>query len=140
MFFEAKHITPEALREEVRHYAEQDWRLVTLSQTVVDENTLALFYHFAKGLKMEHLRVEVNRYTPIPSISDIYFCALLIENETQDQFGVTFDGLVLDYKGAMYLEGEVTRAPYFVMTTAKRAKENKGNKDSKDSKDEGATS
>ncbi|MDR2743673.1 MAG: NADH-quinone oxidoreductase subunit C, partial [Desulfovibrio sp.] len=50
-----------------------------------------------------------------------YFCALLIENETQDQFGVRFEGLPLDYQGAMYLEGEVARGPYFTMTTVRRA-------------------
>ena len=126
MFFEAKNITPDQLRDEVQVFADAGYRFVTLSQTVVDENTLALFYHFDKNLKMSHLRMEVDRHTPIPSISGIYFCALLVENETQDQFGVTFDGLVLDYKGALYLEGEVTRAPYFVMTTAKKAKEGKG--------------
>lgn len=135
MFFESKNITPEALRDEVQVFADGGWRFVTLSQTVVDENTLALYYHFDKNLSMSHLRMEVDRNTPIPSISDIYFCALLIENETQDQFGVTFDGLILDYKGALYLEGEVTRAPYFTMTTARKAAstdkagaENKGDK------------
>ena len=45
---------------------------------------------------------------------------MLIENETQDQFGVRFDGLPLDYQGGMYLEGEVTRAPFFTMTTVAR--------------------
>ena len=124
MFFEAKTVTPETIRDEVKAFADGGWRLVTLSQTVVDENTLALYYHFDKNLTMSHLRMEVNKDTPIPSISDIYFCALLIENETQDQFGVTFDGLILDYKGALYLEGEVTRAPYFTMTTAKKAAAN----------------
>ena len=46
--------------------------------------------------------------------------AVLVENETQDQFGVHFADLPLDYQGAMYLEGEVTHAPYFTMTTVRR--------------------
>ena len=126
MFFEAKTITLEQLRDEVRAFANAGYRFVTLSQTVVDENTLALYYHFDKDRQMQHLRVDARRNTPVPSISDIYFCALLIENETQDQFGVTFDGLILDYKGALYLEGEVSRAPFFTMTTVQKTKETTG--------------
>ncbi|MDR1660082.1 MAG: NADH-quinone oxidoreductase subunit C [Desulfovibrio sp.] len=136
MFFEAVSVTPETLLGEVRRLAEAKYRLVTISQTVLDERTLRLYYHFDENLtltdlrhacdlfpqpRMTHLRMEVDKDRPIPSISSVYFCALLIENETQDQFGVRFEGLPLDYQGAMYLEGEVARGPYFTMTTVKRA-------------------
>ena len=69
---------------------------------------------------MIHLRMDVDKNLPIPSISSIYYCAVLVENETQDQFGVRFADLPLDYQGGMYLEGEVTHAPYFTMTTVRR--------------------
>ncbi|MDR3357802.1 MAG: NADH-quinone oxidoreductase subunit C [Desulfovibrio sp.] len=136
MFFEAVPVTPETLLGEVRRLAEAKYRFVTMSQTVLDEHTLCLYYHFDENLTltdlrracdlfpqagMTHLRMEVDKDRPIPSISSIYFCALLIENETQDQFGVRFEGLPLDYQGAMYLEGEVARGPYFTMTTVRRA-------------------
>ena len=140
MFFEAKDVTPQTLLDEVRLLAEKKYRFVTMSQTVVDENTLRLYYHFDENLTMTdlrrnekacvwsptdakgmvHLKMDVKKDAPIPSISGIYFCAVLIENETQDQFGVSFEGMPLDYQGAMYLEGEVTRAPYFTMTTVRR--------------------
>ena len=32
----------------------------------------------------------------------------------------SYDTVVLDYQGGMYLEGEVTHAPYFTMTTVRR--------------------
>jgi ech hydrogenase subunit D len=141
MFFEAKPVTPATLLEEVRRLADAEFRFVTISQTVLDENTLRLYYHFDENMTMTdlrrndticlltpekdqgmtHLSMDVKRDEPIPSISSVYFCALLIENETQDQFGVSFLGLPLDYQGAMYLEGEVKRAPYFTMTAVKRA-------------------
>ena len=140
MLFEAKDVTPQTLLDEVRLLAEKKYRFVTLSQTVLDENTLRLYYHFDENLTMSdlrrnadmcvwspvdskgmtHLRLDVRRDEPIPSISGIYFCAVLIENETQDQFGVRFEGMPLDYQGAMYLEGEVAHAPYFTMTTVRR--------------------
>jgi ech hydrogenase subunit D len=136
MFFEATSVTPETLLGEVQRLAEAKYRFVTMSQTVLDERTLRLYYHFDENLTltelrhacelfpqsgMTHLRMDVDKDQPIPSISSVYFCALLIENETQDQFGVRFEGLPLDYQGGMYLEGEVTRGPYFTMTTVKRA-------------------
>ncbi|MDR1777793.1 MAG: NADH-quinone oxidoreductase subunit C [Desulfovibrio sp.] len=139
MFFDAKPVTPETLLSEAQRMADEKFRFVTMSQTVLDERTLRLYYHFDQNrtlsdlrrccsldndsTNMTHLRMDVDRDKPIPSISSIYFCALLVENETQDQFGVRFDGLALDYQGAMYLEGEVTHAPYFTMTTVKRAAE-----------------
>lgn len=140
MFFEAVPVTPETLLAEVRRLADAKYRFVTMSQTVLDERTLRLYYHFDENLTMTdlrrnadlclwaprdskgmtHLRMDVDRDQPIPSISSVYFCAVLIENETQDQFGVRFEGLPLDYQGGMYLEGEVTRAPFFTMTTIAR--------------------
>ena len=140
MFFEATPVTPETLLTEVRRLADAKYRFVTMSQTVLDEHTLRLYYHFDENLTMtdlrcnsdlchwsprdakgmHHLRMDVDKEQLIPSISSVYFCAVLIENETQDQFGVRFEGLPLDYQGGMYLEGEVTRGPYFTMTTVKR--------------------
>jgi hypothetical protein len=36
----------------------------------------------------------------------------LVENEIQDQFGLTFDGLVLDYHRTLLLDGDVTEVPF----------------------------
>lgn len=142
MRFTATEVTPQTLLEEVKKFAAQKYRFVTMSQTVMDENTLRLYYHFdehmtmseirmdagacvwqpdlAETTGMKHIYMDVPKDQPIPSISSIYFAALLIENETQDQFGVTFSGLVLDFKGHLYLEDEVTRAPYFTMSTVRK--------------------
>ena len=54
------------------------------------------------------------------SISGVYFAALLIENETQDHFGVTFDGLVLDFGGRLYLEEEVEKYPFCKVSMEKK--------------------
>ena len=142
MYFTAHDVTPETLLAEVQTLFDKKYRFITMSQTVVDEQTLRLYYHFDENITMTdlrlnadrcrwipgednkgmlHLRMDVDRDAPIPSISSIYFCAVLIENETQDQFGVHFDGLPLDYQGALYLEeGEVTRAPFFTMSTTRK--------------------
>lgn len=123
MLFESTSVTPQSLLEAVKAFEQDGFRFVTLSQTVKDEDTLILYYHFDKDRTMRHLRMEVSKSEKIPSIADIFLCALLIENETQDQFGVRFSGLPLDYDGKMYLEGEVKRAPFFTMSTLKKVSE-----------------
>lgn len=69
MLFEAKEVTPETLLGEVQQLANKKYRFVTMSQTVVDENTLRLFYHFDENLTMTDLRNNAdsacgNRRTP----------------------------------------------------------------------------
>ncbi|MFU0782227.1 MAG: NADH-quinone oxidoreductase subunit C [Thermoanaerobacterium thermosaccharolyticum] len=39
----------------------------------------------------------------VPSVSDVYSCALLVENEIKELFGVEFDGLVVDFGGNLML-------------------------------------
>lgn len=110
MLFTSTEVTTDTLLDAAKKLEQDGFRFVTLSQTVKDENTLILYYHFDKNMGMQHLRMEVDKTVRIPSIASIFLCALLIENETQDQFGVRFSGLPLDYDGKMYLEGEVKRA------------------------------
>jgi ech hydrogenase subunit D len=73
---------------------------------------MELLYHFDKDLKDRHLRMKIAKGASVPSISPVYFAAFLIENEIEDQFGVKFDGLVLDFGGTLYLEEEVMRTPF----------------------------
>lgn len=55
------------------------------------------------GFHFVNLRIRVPlAQAVIPSVSGIYWCALLYENEMQDLFGVTVEGIVLDYKGTFY--------------------------------------
>ncbi len=83
---------------------DEGYRLVTMSVTEREDNQLDIIYHFDLDLAMRHYRLTVTRDTVVPSITGIYFCAVLIENETRDHFGVVFDGLVLDFNGHLYLE------------------------------------
>ena len=50
----------------------------------------------------------------------MYFAALLVENEIQDFFGLRFEGLLVDYRGMLYLEEEALKTPYcrFSLRTA----------------------
>ena len=113
-------VSADALVGEVAKLKVQGYRLVTLSCTELDEATLDILYYFDKDLGLKHLRLTAAKSSAVPSISPVYFAALLVENEIQDHFGLTFDGLIVDYKGTLYLEEEALKTPYcrFSLRTA----------------------
>src|SRR4030043_1956274 len=59
-----------------------------------------VIYHFefedSAGFA-KHLKPELGNEETLPSISGIYLCAALIENEVQDQFNIEVSGLAIDF-------------------------------------------
>ena len=70
-----------------------------------------LLYILDKDYKLKNLRYFVKPGEKPKSVSGIYLCALLIENEYQDLFGLTFDGLAIDFKGHLYLTPNSPKTP-----------------------------
>ncbi len=70
-----------------------------------------LIYILDKDYKLKNLRYFVKPGEKPKSVSGIYLCALLIENEYQDLFGLTFEGLAIDYKGHLYLTPNSPKTP-----------------------------
>lgn len=109
---EAISVAKNDIIKEVAQKKAQGCRLVTLSGVELDEKTCDLLYHFDQDLELSTLRLTVARDEPVPSISGVYFAAFLVENEIQDQFGLRFDGLALDYDRTLYLDEEVATLPF----------------------------
>jgi NADPH-dependent glutamate synthase beta subunit-like oxidoreductase len=60
-----------------------------------------IIYHFEPRESPEplkHIRVRIAKEDTLPSISNIYLCAALIENEIQELFNVQISGIVLDFQ------------------------------------------
>lgn len=104
-------VTLESLVGEVSKMKSDGQRMVTFSCTTIGEGQADMIYHFDKNEVLTNLRLTVDMDKPVPSISSIYFAALLIENEIQDQFDIKFEGLVLDFGRKLYLDDEVTIVP-----------------------------
>ena len=109
-------VSCDALVGEVARIKVEGYRFVTLSCAETDGNSVNILYHFDRNLALKHIRLSALKDTPIPSISPVYFAAFLVENEIQDLFGITFKGLVVDYKRTLYLEEEVRRTPFYTYT------------------------
>jgi ech hydrogenase subunit D len=88
----------------------QGYRLVTLTCTDLGDAHDVL-YHFDKHYELQHLRVRVPRGESLPSITALFFAAVLVENEIQDLFGLPVTGRVLDFKGRFILSEGAPVAP-----------------------------
>jgi NADH:ubiquinone oxidoreductase subunit C len=90
------------LRDAVQRCRDQRLRFITITCMDMGE-TFALYYHFDEKLTMRHLLVFAPRDAEVPSISDIYFAAFLVENEIKELFGVHITGIAIDYHGHLLL-------------------------------------
>lgn len=61
-----------------------------------------LVYTFGKALEMYQVKIILTEGQSISSISSVFPCAFLYENEMHDLFGVDIKMISLDYKGVFY--------------------------------------
>ncbi len=107
-------ITKEKLIEKCEVLKISGYRFVTITCLEIDEDYLEMIYHFDKDLKIVHHRMRVKKDETVPSLSSVFFAAFLVENEIIDQFGVSFENLVLDFGGTLYLDDndDITSTPF----------------------------
>ena len=99
-----------ALLARVRELAEQQMRFITATCLDKGEN-IEVFYHFDRQMVMHHLRVVVAKGSQVPSISEVYLCAFLVENEMKELFGLEVTGLAVDYQGKLMLSENSPKLP-----------------------------
>lgn len=104
MCIESTPVTPAQIVAEVTKLKAEGYRLVTMTSVEIDAENMEILYHFDKDLVLKNLRLTIKKGGTMPSISGVLFTAFLVENEIRDQFGITFDGLVLDYQGKLLNE------------------------------------
>jgi len=59
-------------------------------------------YTFDKNYIFLNLRIACAAGCAIPSIQKVYECAYIYENEIAELFGLTFDNMLIDFKGELY--------------------------------------
>lgn len=110
MSIEEQHVLdiPAAgLLERVQRMRAEGWRLVQICCTrlVADQEVTYSFDpdHAAAATGLVSLRVRIPIHDPVlPSISSFYWSAFLYENEMHDLFGVTVNGMAIDFKGRLF--------------------------------------
>jgi ech hydrogenase subunit D len=95
-------IPVQALLEKVGELRKQGYRLVQIGATRLPEH-VELTYSFDRESSLTNLRFQVlAAEARVPSISSIYWCAFLYENELHDLFNVQVDGMAVDFHGHLY--------------------------------------
>ncbi|KAA5806203.1 MULTISPECIES: NADH-quinone oxidoreductase subunit C [Thermoanaerobacterium] len=101
MIVNSREVTVDNLKKEVKKYHDDGYRFVT--ETCLNlEGQFKIIYTFAKGYDLDNIHIVTDGKN-VPSVSDVYSCALLVENEIKELFGVEFDGLVVDFGGNLML-------------------------------------
>jgi ech hydrogenase subunit D len=110
MRVEAEEVPVAALLGRVKEFHDAGWRLVTA--TCVDRGeTLEVNYHFDRDYDLRTLRTAVAKTEPIPSLTPIYLCAFLVENEMFELFGLRVEGMAVDFGGGLLLAKDAPRTP-----------------------------
>src|ERR1019366_9519957 len=95
-------IPPQALLERVGEMRKQGYRLVQIGATRLPEH-VELTYSFGLESRLANLRFQVPAVgARVPSITSIFWCAFLYENELHDLFNVQVDGMAVDFHGHLY--------------------------------------
>lgn len=101
----------EQLLNVVQNMNHEGFRFVTASCVDVGDDTFEVTYHFDKDFNLQNYRIKINKEQEVLSISKIYFCAILVENEIKELFGVKITNILIDYGGHMLLANAVAGSP-----------------------------
>jgi len=104
-------ISKAQLLSETQKMLSQNYRLVTATCVDLGEGNLDVLYHFDKDTQLKNLRIKAQRGEELPSISSVYLCAVLIENEMKELFGLNVTGMAIDYGGHFLLTPEELKNP-----------------------------
>jgi len=91
----------------VQSYQQGGYRLVQMCCVRepagnVPADHLELHYTFGRDYEMVDLKFSIPPGEAIESITQIYPCAFLYENEIHDLYGVSIQGINIDFQGNFY--------------------------------------
>jgi ech hydrogenase subunit D len=103
-------IRKDELIERIQFLKDQGYRFVTATAHKEGDH-YEITYHFDLDYRLLNIRINAIQQEKLPSISNIYSGAFLIENEYQDLYGLTFENLTIDYHGRLYLTPDSPKQP-----------------------------
>ena len=103
----------------------EGWRYVQ-TLAVLTEEGVDLVYSFMKDGHLANSVVSIGRDAVVPSISDLFLAAFVFENEIHDLFGVTVEGIAIDFEGSFYQRAN--EAPMTILSPEQAAAREKARK------------
>ncbi|HBI27433.1 MAG: NADH-quinone oxidoreductase subunit C [Syntrophaceticus sp.] len=107
-----KEITKDTLLSEAQKYADAKARFVaSVCNDLGDKLEIFYFFNYSPGVEMDALRMVVGKNERVPSISGLYLCASLAENEMFEQYGLQVKDIAIDFGGHMLLAHDSPELP-----------------------------
>lgn len=112
-------VTTDTLVEKVREMHANGYRLVQIGASVI-KDLIEVNYSFDLHGKFASLRLNIPGVGgSLPSVSSIFWCAFIYENELHDLFNICVDGIAVDFKGKFY--NTAVKFPFECKTPAEPA-------------------
>ena len=107
---EAEDVPVADLLARVARFHDEGFRFATA--TCVDRGDhLDVYYHFDRDLELHTIRTPVAAGEKVPSLTPVYLCAFLVENEMSELFGLAVEGMAVDFGGGLLLAVDAPRMP-----------------------------
>lgn len=100
-------ITASELISKVSDLKADGYRIGQACCTKVSEG-FEILYSFDKDHELVNLKMTIAEEEEVMSITRIYWCAFIYENEMQDLFGVKFSHMELNYGGHFFKVSQPT--------------------------------
>ncbi len=94
-------VDPKSIIDESQKLKFAGYHLIQQCATRIPD-AYELIYSFGKDLEMKNLKITLPEDQEISSITSIYPCAFIYENEMHDLFGVQIKMINIDYEGKLY--------------------------------------
>ena len=111
MLKQVTDISSDELLNATRQMSFEGFRFITTTCVYNETGPFELLYHFDRNYEMRNYRLYVGKDQSVPSISRIYFCALLVENEIKELFGIDITDIIIDYGGHLLLSDGAPSMP-----------------------------
>ena len=104
-------IPVDRLLSETQEMRYDSYRFVTATCVDNGDGSFDVIYHFDRDLNLKNFRIKVSKEEEVPSISKIYFCAGLVENEMKELFGLKVTNIAIDYGGHLLISDGAPENP-----------------------------
>ena len=94
-------VNPESIIDESQKLKHAGYHLMQQCATRVPD-AYELIYSYGKDLEVKQLKMTLPENQEISSITSIYPCAFIYENEMHDLFGVQIKMINIDFEGKLY--------------------------------------
>ena len=94
-------VNPESVIDETQKIKFQGYHLMQQCATRIP-GAYELVYSFGKDLEMKNIKMVLPEDQEISSITSIFPCAFIYENEMHDLFGVQIKMINIDFEGKLY--------------------------------------